>query len=114
MKEVKVSVIVPIYNVEEYLEKCLQSLADQTLKEIEVIMINDGSTDHSREIALRFSRQYENFVLLEQSNKGLSASRNAGIAVAKGEYIQFCDSDDFIRCDAKLIERLSVKNLNQN
>lgn len=92
----KVSVIVPVYNVEEYLERCLDSLVNQTLKDIEIIIVNDGSTDGSKEIIQEYINKYKNIVYLEKKNGGLSSARNYGIPYAKGEYIGFVDSDDYV------------------
>lgn len=92
----KVSIIVPVYNVEEYLEKCLDSLVNQTLKDIEIIIVNDGSTDASKEIIQKYINKYKNIVYLEKENGGLSSARNYGIPYAKGEYIGFVDSDDYV------------------
>ena len=93
----KVSVIVPIYNVEEYLEKCLETLVKQTLEEIEIILVNDGSTDNSSKIAKKYQQKYNNKIIyLEKENGGLSDARNCGIPHAKGEYIAFLDSDDYV------------------
>jgi CDP-glycerol glycerophosphotransferase len=98
---IKVSVIVPIYNVEEYLNECLDSLANQTLKEIEVLIVNDASTDSSGEIALEYVDKYNNFRLFNKSlNAGQSRARNYAITFAKGEYIAFLDGDDFVSLDA--------------
>lgn len=91
-----VSVVVPVYNVEAYLRSCLNSLASQTLQNIEVIMVNDGSTDSSPEIATEFENNYSNFKLVNQQNEGLSVARNTGIKHARGNYIGFVDSDDFV------------------
>lgn len=93
---IKVSVIVPIYNVEEYLRECLDSLVVQTLKELEVIMVDDGSTDSSAKIAEEYAEKYENFTLIKKENGGLGQARNYGIPYANGEYIAFVDSDDII------------------
>lgn len=92
----KVSVIVPVYNVEEYLERCLDSLVNQTLKDIEIIIVNDGSTDGSKEKIQKYINTYKNIVYLEKKNGGLSRARNYGIPYAKGEYIGFVDSDDYV------------------
>ncbi len=98
---IKVSVIVPIYNVEEYLNECLDSLANQTLNEIEVLMVNDCSTDSSEEIALKYGDKYNNFHLLNMSlNSGQSRARNYAITFAKGEYLAFLDGDDYVSLDA--------------
>lgn len=92
----KVSIIVPVYNVEEYLERCLDSLVNQTLKDIEIIIVNDGSTDGSKEKIQEYINKYKNIVYLEKENGGLSSARNYGIPYAKGEYIGFVDSDDYV------------------
>jgi len=93
----KVSIIVPIYNVEMYIEKCLETLVNQTLRDIEIILVNDGSKDGSAEIAKKYLEKYpEKIVYLEKENGGLSDSRNYGLPHAKGEYIAFLDSDDYV------------------
>lgn len=94
--EPKISVIVPIYNVAPYLRKCLDSLRNQTMKEIEVICIDDGSTDKSGEIAEEYSKVDERFRVIHTENRGLSAARNTGIDEAKTEWIMFVDSDDWV------------------
>lgn len=92
------SIIVPVYNVSDYLAKCLDSLLAQDLpqNEYEIIVVNDGSTDKSEDIAQQYADKYENITLINQENQGLSGARNTGIKYAKGEYIQFVDSDDFL------------------
>ncbi len=95
----KVSVIVPIYNVEKYLGKCLKSLENQTFKDIEVILVNDGSTDSSGKIAKDWAEKNNNAVYLEKTNGGLSDARNYGIKYAKGDFIAFLDSDDYLEND---------------
>ena len=96
----KVSVIVPFYNVEGYIEKCLETLVNQTLKDIEIILVNDGSKDRSIDIVKKFLKQYpEKIVYLEKENGGLSDARNFAIPYAKGEYIAFLDSDDYVEKD---------------
>ena len=100
MDKVVISVIVPIYNVAEYLEECLSSLENQTFLDFEVIMVNDGSEDGSAEIAGRFERRNSHFVLINRENGGLSAARNTGLAAARGKYVYFLDSDDFLANDA--------------
>ena len=93
----KVSVIVPFYNVEGYIEKCLDTLVNQTLEDIEIILVNDGSKDNSILIAKKFLEKYpKKIVYLEKENGGLSDARNFGIPYAKGEYIAFLDSDDYV------------------
>lgn len=95
----KVSVIVPAYNVEEYIKKCLDTLVNQTLQDIEIIVINDGSTDKTPEIIAEYANKYKNIIFITQENKGLSEARNAGLTVAKGQYIAFVDSDDWVEED---------------
>ena len=91
-----ISVIVPVYNVEEYLEECLESIRKQTYQDIEVILVNDGSTDGSRQICERFCQNDSRFKLINQENKGQSVARNRGVKESIGEYIIFVDSDDVI------------------
>ena len=93
----KVSVIVPFYNVEQYIGKCLESLANQTLEDIEIILVNDGSQDSSKEIAMQYTEKYPNkIVYLEKPNGGLSDARNYGMKHTNGDYIAFLDSDDYV------------------
>lgn len=96
MENIKVSIIIPVYNVEKYIDKCINSAVNQTLKDIEIIIIDDGSTDNSINIIKKYEIRYSNIVVVNQSNKGVSASRNIGLDKAKGEYIYFLDSDDYI------------------
>lgn len=96
----KVSVIIPVYNVEKYLEKCLESLINQSLKEIEFICINDGSTDNSLEILNRYASLDNRFTIISQKNSGQGIARNKGIEVARGEYIGFVDPDDWVEENA--------------
>lgn len=93
---VKVSVIVPVYNVEKYLRKCLDSIVSQTLNDLEIILVNDGSTDTSPDICEEYKRKDERIKMITQKNQGLSAARNAGLKEAAGEYVIFIDSDDYI------------------
>ena len=96
----KVSIIVPFYNVENYIEKCLETLVNQSLKDIEIILVNDGSKDRSAYVVNKFLKQYpEKIIYLEKENGGLSDARNFGIPHAKGEYIAFLDSDDYVEKD---------------
>lgn len=95
----KVSVIVPVYNVEKYLARCLDSLVAQTLEDIEIICVNDGSTDNSADILAKYAEKDDRITVITQSNAGLSNARNAGIDIATGDYIGFLDSDDFIEKD---------------
>lgn len=96
---VKVSVVVPVYNVEKYLSKCLETLVNQTLKDIEIIVVNDGTKDNSQAIIDDFAAKYSNVKSLIKPNGGLSDARNYGIPYATGEYIGFIDSDDYIDLD---------------
>lgn len=99
-RPIKVSVIVPIYNVEAYLERCLMSLVNQSLEEIEILCVNDGSKDNSQDIIDRFVEKYPNKVVsLPKLNGGLSDARNHGIKFAKGEFLAFIDSDDWADLD---------------
>ena len=94
---IKVSVIVPFFNVENYIEKCLKSLVSQTLADIEIILVNDGSEDKSEEIAKKFVETYpDKITYLKKENGGLSDARNYAIPKARGEYIAFLDSDDYV------------------
>ncbi len=94
-----VSVIVPMYKVEKFIPRCMESIQNQTFTDFEVLMIDDGSPDRCAEIAGEFAKKDERFLLLHKSNGGLSDARNYGIARAKGEYLVFVDSDDCIRRD---------------
>ncbi|WP_141726895.1 glycosyltransferase family 2 protein, partial [Streptomyces niveus] len=96
----RLTVVVPIYNVEDYLDDCLRSLAGQTMADSEVVMVNDGSTDGSARIARRFAEQDDRFRLVEQPNAGLGAARNTGVRHARGEFLSFVDSDDVVPDDA--------------
>ncbi len=96
---IKVSVILPVYNTEKYLPQCLESIVNQTLKEIEIICIDDGSTDRSAAIIEEFIKNDDRIILLKQRNKGAGAARNSGIKIAKGKYLSFLDSDDFFDKD---------------
>jgi glycosyltransferase involved in cell wall biosynthesis len=92
-----ISVIVPVFNTELYLSKCVESILAQSYRNLEIIIINDGSTDRSRDICLRFVQQDNRIVYLEhEQNRGLSSARNSGLNRASGQYISFIDSDDFI------------------
>lgn len=91
-----VSIIVPIYNVEKYLVKCLDTLIGQTLKEIEIILINDGSTDNSLDICLAYQKEDSRIKVIDKINEGVAIARNTGIDLAGGEYIGFVDPDDWI------------------
>lgn len=92
----KLSVIVPIYNVEKYIERCINSILNQTFKDFELILINDGSTDKSGEICEKYRHLDKRIIVINKKNNGVSSARNSGMELAKGEYIQFIDSDDWI------------------
>ncbi|MDR1628360.1 MAG: glycosyltransferase [Oscillospiraceae bacterium] len=95
-KTPEISLIIPVYNVEKYLRKTLKSVENQTFKDFEVIIINDGSTDNSIEIINEFADRNKKFTVINQDNKGPSEARNKGISISKGNYIAFMDSDDYI------------------
>ena len=96
---VKFSVIVPVYNVEKYIARCLESLVCQTYSNIEIIVVNDGSTDNSEDIILSFANQDRRVKIISQQNGGLSVARNTGLAIASGNYISFVDGDDWVERD---------------
>lgn len=108
---IKVSIIVPVYNVELYLDKCLNSLVNQTLKEIEIIVVNDGSKDNSQAIIDKYANKYSNLKALKKENGGLSDARNYGIEYASGEYIGYVDSDDYVTLD--MYEKLYNKAIEE-
>lgn len=93
---IKVSVVIPVYNVQAYLERCLKSVCEQTLKKIEIICVNDGSTDNSGEILNKFAKKNPRIRVVRQENAGLSAARNHGLNLATGRYVYFIDSDDWL------------------
>lgn len=95
----KISVIIPVYNAEKYLVRCLESLQHQKFKDFEVICINDGSSDNSGKILAEFAKLDKRFSVITKQNAGVSAARNDGIAAAHGEYIHFMDADDIIDSD---------------
>lgn len=97
---ISVSIIVPIYNGEKYIERCLNSIISQTLENIEIILVNDNSTDETKSIIEKYSKQYKNIVVInKKNNEGVGAARNNGMKIAKGEYIGFIDADDVINDD---------------
>ncbi len=104
MKNELISVVVPIYNVEKYLKKCINSIISQTYSNLEIILVNDGSTDNSKKICNEFAYEDDRILVINKENGGLSSARNSGIEIAKGEYIVFIDSDDYIEID--MIENL--------
>ena len=110
--EPKVSVIIPVYNVEEYLRQCLDSVINQTLKEIEIICVDDGSTDSSLEILKEYAAKDHRITLITQQNLHAGVARNAGLAVAKGKYLSFLDSDDFF--ELNMLEETYKKVIKDN
>ena len=103
----KITVIVPVYNVESYLRKCLDSIIAQTYKNIEIVVVNDGSTDASGEICKEFSEMDHRIIYIEQENAGISAARNTGLNNMSGNYVTFVDSDDWI--ESNYVETLYKK-----
>ncbi|MDO5292492.1 MAG: glycosyltransferase [bacterium] len=110
MKENLVSVIIPIYNAASYLEKCIESVIQQTYEKLQIILINDGSTDNSLEICNKFRKKDIRIEVISTENEGVSAARNKGLASAKGQYLCFMDSDDYI--ETNMIERLYKRYVN--
>lgn len=109
---IKVSIVVPVYNVEKYLEKCLDSLINQTLKDIEIICVNDGSTDNSGKILDEYAQKDNRIVVINKENGGVSSARNLGLSAVRGEYIGFCDPDDWV--DLDYYERLYDAAISSN
>lgn len=105
----RISVIVPVYNVQNYLERCIESVLNQTFKNFELILVNDGSTDNSLNICKRYKKD-NRIKIISQKNKGLSAARNKGLELAQGEYVSFIDSDDFVEKDYL---KLLFENINK-
>lgn len=99
---IDISVIVPVYNCEKYLEQCVLSLVNQSKKELEIILIDDGSTDQSSEICERLQNNYQRVVAVHQKNGGVAAARNTGLQYARGKYIGFVDADDYV--DSKMYQ----------
>ena len=108
----KVSVIVPVYNTEKYLEKCLDSLVNQTYQDIEIIIVNDGSTDKSEEIIKEYIKKYHFVKYFKKKNGGLSSARNYGIDKANGDYLLFIDSDDYV--EKEMIQKMYEKIIQEN
>lgn len=96
----KVSIVVPVYNAEIYIKECLLSLLHQTYKNIEIVCVDDGSADTSLSMLKKYAEQDNRICIIRQENKGLSAARNAALRVLTGDYVMFCDSDDYLRLDA--------------
>lgn len=96
--DIKVSVIIPVYNAEKYIAQCLQSVIDQTLQEIEIIIVNDGSIDNSLQIVKDFQNKDKRIKIIDQENRGAGNARNTGMSEAKGKYLSLLDVDDFLNC----------------
>lgn len=109
------SIIVPVYNVEKYLARCIESLVHQDIAttNYEIIMVNDGSTDHSKQIAELFTSKYQNVTLINQENQGLSGARNSGLNICRGRYVMFVDSDDYLEknCLMRLVKLCDKEQL---
>ena len=103
----KVSIIIPVYNVEDYLRECLDSVVNQTLKDIEIILVDDGSTDSSLSICQEYAQKDDRIIVLTQKNQGAGVARNNGIKIATGAYLSIIDSDDFF--DLSMLEKLYNK-----
>lgn len=107
----KVSIIIPVYNVEKYLDKCVQSAISQTLQDIEIILIDDESPDNCPQLCDEYAIQDSRIKVVHKKNGGLGFARNSGLEVATGEYVTFCDSDDFVDlCTYEHLYNLAVKN----
>lgn len=102
----KVSIIVPVYNVEKYLDRCMRSLLGQTLKDVEIIMVDDGSPDGCPALCDEYARRDARVKVIHKQNAGLGYARNTGLDVATGEYVAFVDSDDYV--DLEMYEKLYV------
>lgn len=107
----KVSIIIPVYNTEKYIEKCIQSVCNQTYQNLEIICVDDGSTDDSGKILDRFAQADKRIKVIHKENEGVSAARNDGLRIATGEWIGFVDSDDYIAED--MYEIMMKANVNQ-
>ncbi len=108
----KVSVIIPVYNTEKYLRQCLDSVINQTLTDIEIICVNDGSTDNSTNILNEYANNDSRIIVLSQKNSGAAIARNNGINNAIGDYLYFIDSDDYV--DTTFLEKMYSKSLKYN
>lgn len=115
MSKINLSIIIPVYNVQEYLRQCLDSVIKQGLSNIEIILVNDGSTDNSGNICDDYAKKYSYIKVVHQKNKGLSGARNTGIRNSTGKYLMFIDSDDFInsKVDLKKIVMNLKKDITQ-
>jgi len=108
-----VSIIVPAYNVEKYISKCLDSILIQTLKDIEIIVVNNGSTDSSGKFCDQYALKDNRIRVIHKDHGGLSSARNAGMEIAIGEYIGFVDSDDWVEVDMSIYRIVTERNCNE-
>ena len=108
----KISVVIPVYNIEDYLSECLDSIVNQSLEDIEIICVNDGSTDGSLDILKEYESKDSRVKIISQENKGIGNARNTALEYAKGEYVYFIDGDDTLELDA--LERLYDLNIEKN
>ena len=108
----KISIIIPIYNVKKYINKCIESIINQTYKNLEIILVDDGSTDGSGKICDEFKKEDNRIVVIHKKNEGVSSARNEGLKIATGDYIGFIDADDFIEEDMyfKLLSKIEKDN----
>ena len=107
----RLSIIVPIYNVDKYLERCIQSILNQKYSNFELILINDGSTDNSINIFNKYVANNKNIILIDKLNEGVSIARNVGLEKASGEYVTFVDADDYV--DESIYE-IAFNNIEQD
>lgn len=112
MKNIKISIVVPIYNTSFFLNKCIESIVNQSYSKLEIILVNDGSTDNSLSICDSYASQDDRIIVISKENGGLSSARNAGLDVATGDFIGFVDSDDFVASDMyeQLLDAILASN----
>ena len=112
MKQPKISIIIPVYNVEKYLDRCIDSIINQSLKDIEIILVDDGSPDNCPQLCDEWAKKDSRIKVIHKENAGLGMARNTGMQHATGEYIAFIDSDDYVELDmyAKLLEKAELHN----
>lgn len=113
MNDLKVSIVIPCYNVDKYIEECLNSVLNQTYSNLEVVVIDDGSNDGTRRILEEYQNRYRNIKLLIQKKGGTGSARNAGVRVCSGDYLLFVDADDYIQNDTieTLVNAVSGKEI---
>ena len=110
----KLSIIIPVYNAEAFLPRCIESILNQTYRNLEILLVNDGSKDDSLQICLQYAKTDSRILVFDKSNGGAASARNLGLKHVTGEYIGFCDSDDFFDEDtfSSLINIVRMKNYN--